>query len=89
MKTLIPISVQIWWQPGWAVYDTTNKGVSGTHHLLIETINQPSYSKIEINPVFHKHSICTTKFMVTHNSHENIIICNMYLPVLPCSVLAP
>ena len=62
IKTLIPISVQIWWQPGWAVHDTINKGVSRTHQSLIETVNQPSYSSIKIvNPVFHKHSTGTTK----------------------------
>ena len=86
-KILIPISVKIWWQPDWAAHDTISKGVSRTHQSLIKkNLNQPSYSSIKIvNPVFHNHSTCTTKFMVTHQSPENIIICNMHLPALTYS----
>ena len=43
------------------------KGVSGTHQPFRKNINQPSYSSTEIvNPVSHKQSTYTTKFMVTH-----------------------
>ena len=69
-KTLIPSSVQIWWQPCWAVHDTINKGVSRTHQSLIETINLPSYSDIKfVNSIFDKHS----SFITISNSDEGLL----------------
>ena len=55
------------WKPTWAIHDTITKGILGHMNLWLKTINQPSYSGIEIvNPAFHKHSTRNSKFMETH-----------------------
>ena len=39
--------------------------------------------------VFNKHCTCTTKLVVTHKWHGNIIISKLLLPGLPYKIIAP
>ena len=53
-------------------------------------MDKPSDTGIKIvTSIRHKHATRTTKFLITHQSSKNIIISNLYFPLLFNSVIAP